>query len=75
MLHHVIFTQTMKYLSYQTLYGDAISHVTMAKNVFLACYGNTSKSIRKQQTWLEGHCYGSFRNGRRYYGISKLRWL
>ena len=57
-------TQTMKYLSCQTWYGDVISHESMVKNVFLACCGNRSLSIQKQQTWLGAHCYGSFRNGR-----------
>ena len=63
MLRHVD-VDTNHEISLMSDFGDVISHVTMAKNVFLACCGDRFLSIRKQQTWLGAHCYGSFRNGR-----------
>ena len=42
---HVMCAQTMKYLSYQTLCDDVISHVTIRQNVVLAFCGNRSLSI------------------------------
>ena len=45
LLRHVMCAQTMKYLSYQTLCDDVISHVTMSRNVVLAYSGNRSLSI------------------------------
>ena len=39
---HVMCAQSMKYLSYQTLCDDVISHVTMSRNVVLAYCGNRS---------------------------------
>ena len=45
LLCHLMCAQTMKYLSYQTLCDDAISHVTIRQNVVLAYCGNRSLSI------------------------------
>ena len=45
LLRHVMCAQTMKYLSYQTLCDDIMSHVTIRQNVVLAYCGNRSLSI------------------------------
>ena len=45
LLRHVMCAQSMKYLSYQTLCDDVISHVTIRQNVVLAYCGNRSLSI------------------------------
>ena len=45
LLRHVMCAQTMKYLSYQTLCDDVISHVTIRQNAVLAYCGSRSLSI------------------------------